>query len=163
MANKIYTAIETALLFADAAQAEDATLTLSALGSGVGRVSARFDRGAGSHAGLYEWRLNWSLTGTNVVAATVEIYLASSDGTNPDGQIGTADAALATDKRKNLKLAGLAIVDQTTTNTVMTASGYIWVPSRYISMAVWNATTLAFQTSTSLHQLYLTPVPDEIQ
>ena len=163
MANKIYTAIETAILFADAAQAEDATMTLSALGSGAGRYSARFDRGAGSHAALYEWILNFSLTGTNVVGAQVEIYVVRSDGTNVDGALGTTDAALVTGKRNNLLFAGLAIVDQVTTNVVMTARGYVWVPSRYISMGIWNATTLAFQTSTTLHQLYMIPVPDEVQ
>ena len=163
MANLVYSAIEAALLFADSAQVEDATLTLSALASGAGRYSARFDRGTGSHANLYKWLLNFSLTGTNIVGATVEIYWGESDGTYADGGLGTTDAALATDKRKNLHLAGLAIVDQTTTNTVMTASGYLWTTSRYITMAVWNATTLAFQTSTSLHQLFLIPVPDEIQ
>ena len=163
MANKIYTAIETALLFADSAQTPAATLTLSALASGAGRISARYDRGAGSHAAWYEWRLNWSLSGTNVVGATVEVYAATSDGTYMDGVLGTSDAALVTGKRNNLKLAGLGVVDQVTTNVVMTASGYIWIAQRYISLGIWNATTLAFQTSTSLHQLYLTPIPDEIQ
>ena len=163
MANKVYVNPETALLFADAAQTEDATLTLSALASGAGRYSARFDRGAGARAALYEWLLNFSLTGTNVVAAQVEVYVVRSDGTYADGALGTADAALVTGKRNNLLFAGLAIVDQVTTNTVMSARGYVWLPTRYFSMAVWNATTLPFQTTTTLHQLYMTPVPDEIQ
>jgi hypothetical protein len=161
--SRIYTVRETAILFADSAQTEDATLTLSALASGAGRVSARYDRGAGAIASLYEWRLNWSLSGTNVLLAAAEIWIFTSDGTNADGIVGTADAALATGQRNAGKLAGLALVTQTTTNTVMTSSGYVWIPSRYVSMGVWNATTLAFQTSTSLHQLYLIPVPDEAQ
>lgn len=163
MANKIYVNPETAILFADSAQAEDATMTLSALASGAGRYSARYDRGAGARAALYEWILNFSLTGTNVVGAQVEVYVVRSDGTYADGALGTTDAALVTGKRNNLLFAGLAIVDQVTTNTVMTARGYVWVPSRYISMGIWNATTLAFQTTTSLHQLYMVPVPDEVQ
>lgn len=163
MASKLYTAIETGILFADSAQAEDATLTLSALASLAGRVSARYDRGSGSHAALYEWRLHCSLTGTNVVGATIEIYAFPSDGTNPDGEIGTSDAALATDKRNNGKFCGLLIVDQTTTNVIMTASGLIYVPQRYISMGIWNATTLPLTTSTSAHGLTLTPVPWETQ
>lgn len=159
----LYTLRETAILFADTAQAEDATLTLSALASGAGRRSARFDRGAGAIASLYEWRLNWSLTGTNVLLAAAEIWIFTSDGTTADGNIGTTDAALTSGERNAGKLAGLALVTQTTTNTVMSSSGYIWVPSRYITMGVWNATTLPFQTSTTLHQLYLTPVPDQAQ
>ena len=91
------------------------------------------------------------------------MYVVRSDGTYADGALGTTTASLATDKRRNLLFAGLALVDQTSTNVVMTARGYVWVPSRYISMALWNATTLNFQTSTTLHQLYLIPVPDEMQ
>ena len=163
MSNLVYSAIETAILFADSAQAEDEILTMSALASGAGQYSARYTRSGNSHAGLYKWLLNFSLTGTNIVGATVEVYWGESDGTYADGGLGTTTAALATDKRKNLHLAGLAIVDQTTTNVVMTASGFFWTPSHNITMAVWNATTLNFQTSTSLHQFYVIPVPDEIQ
>lgn len=161
--SRIYTVRETAILFADSAQTPDATLTMSALASGAGRVSARYDRGAGAIATVYEWRLVWSLTGTNILNAAAEIWVFPSNGTNADGVVGTADAALTTGQRNAGKPAGLALVTQTATNTVMVSSQYIWVPSRYISLGVWNATTLAFQTSTSLHQLYLVPVPDAAQ
>jgi hypothetical protein len=161
--SKIYTSRESPILFADSVQTPAATLTLSALASGAGRVSARYDRGAGSIATTYEWRLNWSLSGTNVLLAAAEIWVFTSDGTNQDGIVGTIDAALATGQRNAGKPAGLALVTQTTTNTVMTSSGYVSVLSRYLSIGVWNATTLAFQTSTSAHQLYLIPVPDAAQ
>ena len=167
MPSKIYSNVETALLFADSAQSGlAAQLTLSALPTGAGRYSVRYDRGAASHAGLYEWLLNFSLTGTNIAGASVEIYVVRSDGTYADGALTTADTAVAaasSAKRNNTLFAGLAIVDQTTTNVVMTGRGYFWLPSRYFSMFVWNATTLNFQTSTTLHQLYVTPVPDEVQ
>jgi hypothetical protein len=164
MANLIYTAIQTPILFADSAQAEDATLTLSALATVTGRISAQYDRGAGSLASWYTWELVWSLTGTNVVGAVVEIYAAVTNvSARAPGGLGTSDAALVTAKRNNLALAGFAYVDQTTTNTVMYARGTLWIPGRYVSMGVWNGTTLPFQTSTSLHQLYLTPLADEIQ
>lgn len=161
--SKQYTVLETPLKFADSAQTPDATFTLSALATGAGRISARYDRGAGAHAALYEWRCTITLTGTNVVGETVEWYIATSDGTNPDGQVGTADAALTTAKRNNLKLIGLTIVDQTASNTAMTASGWVWLPSRYLSLGTWNGTTLPFQTSTSAHTCLLTPQPLEQQ
>ena len=44
MANKIYRAVETTLSFRDSGG--DAVLSLLNLGFGVGRVSARYDRGA---------------------------------------------------------------------------------------------------------------------
>jgi hypothetical protein len=163
MPSKIYTAFEGVITFADSAQTPSAVLTLSALASGAGRISARYDRGTGSIATLYRWRATFQLTGTNVVGAAIELYVSSSDGTRPDGEIGTADAALTTDKRKNLIYAGTLIVDQTTTNTNMTASGVVWVPNRYFSVGVWNATTLPLTTSTSVHSVKFTPVPDESQ
>lgn len=163
MASKIYTALETTLTFADSAQTPSATLTLTALASLAGRVSARFDRGAGSHASLYWWQLNCALTGTNVVGDTVEVYAFESDGTNVDGQIGTADAALASAKRNNAKYLGILQVDQTTSNTLMTVSGTIFLVQRYISIGVWNASSLPFQTSTAVHSVKLTPAPFEAQ
>ena len=158
MAVKTYLGLETPILFADAAQNEQATLTLSALAAGVGRVSARYDRGASAKAALYEWRFHCSLTGTNVVGATIELYAFTSDGSNPDGEIGTADAALATNKRQNGKPLGLLVVDQTTTNTIMTASGLVLLAQRYVSIGVWNNTALPFTTSTSAHGCVLTPL-----
>lgn len=164
MANKLYVVLESpVILFADAAQTPDATLTLSALASGAGRVSARYDRGATAHAAWYEWRLRCQLTGTNIVGAAVEVYAFTSDGTNPDGEVGTADAAFATDKRNNAKPCGALFVDQVTTNVTMTASGLIWIPQRYISIGIWDATTLPFRTDTSVHRLVLTPLALEIQ
>ena len=163
MANAIYLVRGTSLLFADTAQVEDVAITLSALASGAGRVSAAYDRGAGATVGLWSWRLRWSLTGTNIVGAAVEVYCFTSDNAFEDGDVGTADATFATDKRNNAKLAGLAVVDQTTTNVVMHGSGTILIPTRYFSMGIWNATTLPFTTSTSAHGLIMTPLNWEVQ
>jgi hypothetical protein len=163
MPSALYLARGTPLLFADSAQAEDAILTLSALATVTGRVSARYDRGAGSLPGLFEWRLHCSLTGTNVVGAAIEVYCFTSDGTNVDGEVGTADAAFATDKRNNARPCGILAVDQVTTNVVMTASGIVLIPTRYFSMGIWNATTLPFTTSTSGHGLVMTPMYWETQ
>jgi hypothetical protein len=161
--SKQYVIPETAITLGDSAQTPSAVITLTALAAGAGRLSAQVDRGAGAHAGVYKWRCTVSLNGTNVVGDTVELYLATSDGTNVDGEVGTADAALATAKRNNLLLMGLLIVDQVTTNTVMTASGSVFVPDRYFSLGLWNATSLPFQTSTSAHKCSLTPMPFEQQ
>jgi hypothetical protein len=166
-ASKQYVSPESPIKFSDAGtQAPNATFSLSGLTNGTGRVSDRYDRGAGAHAALYEWRCTISLTGTNVVDASIEWYISTSDGTNPDGQLGTADAAIAgasSSKRNNLKPLGLTVVDQTTTNTPITASGWTYIPSRFISLVAWNGTSLPFQTSTITHSCTLTPVPIEAQ
>jgi hypothetical protein len=161
--SKQYVNEESAITFADSAQTPSYTFTLSALAGGAGRISARGDRGASAHAQDYKWRCTVQLTGTNVVSTTIEWYLSSSDGTNPDGQIGTADAALTTDKRNNLIPLGVTVVDQTTTNTNITASGSVRVSDRYVSFGVWNATALPFKTDTAVHGCKLTPIPAEMQ
>jgi hypothetical protein len=150
----------TPIKFADSAQTPTAVLTMTGaqVTAGTGRISGRYDRGAGAQPALYYWTCTMSLTGTNVVGEVVEWYVAYSDGTNPDGQLGTADAALTTNKRNNLHLAGLTIVDQTTTNTNMTASGYVFIPSRYVQWATWNGTTLPFQSQTNVHFCLLYPL-----
>lgn len=158
MPSALYLNRGTSLLFADAAQTEDVLFTLSALAANSGRVSARYDQGAGAKPGQWEWRLHLQLTGTNLPGATIEVYCFTSDGLNPDGEIGTADAAFATDKRNNGKLVGTLVVDQATTNVTMTKSDTFLVPTRYFSMGLWNATTLPLRTDTAAHGLRMTPV-----
>ena len=143
--------------FGDSAQSPSATITLSALAASTGRVSAQLDRGSGFAPAWFTWRFNYGLNGSNIVGASVGLYLATSDGTSVDGAVGTADAAVSTvEFLRALQLVGSTSVYQTTTNTKMTHSGYLFVPWRYISAAVWNFTTLPFQNSTSVHQLILT-------
>ena len=164
MANKIYNAIETAIVFADSAQTPDANLTLSALASGAGRVSARYDRGAGSKAGVYKWRATFQMGTAGVVGQAIDLYLSSSDGTNPDGEEGTTDAALGSaDSLKNMIHIGSVTVDTTSTNTDITASGMCVIPDRYFSPVVDNNTDDALRTDTSVHSVSFTPVPLEVQ
>lgn len=164
MANKVYVAKETALTFADSAQTPTANLTLSALGAGSGRVSARHDLGASSVSRLYEWRATFQMGTAGVVGETIDIYLSTSDGTNPDGEEGTADAALSsTNKLKNMQYIGSVSVDTTSTNTDITSSGFCEINSRYFSVVVHNNTADALKTDTAVHGVKLTPVPDEVQ
>ncbi len=161
--SKQYVNPESVITFADSAQTPSATMTLSALASGAGRISARYDRGSGAHAMCYNWESTIQLTGTNVVGDVVEYYLSTSDGTNPQGQIGTADAALTTNKRNNITWLGNLVVDQTTTNTSMTVRGIVCFQERYVSAGVWNGSTLPFKTDTAVHNFKLTPMPLEQQ
>jgi hypothetical protein len=165
VASKQYTTPETVILFADAAQTSTnkALLTLTALAAGVGRVSAQYDRSAAAHAGWYKWRCWASLNGTPTVGNTIEYYLVTSDGTRIDGEVGTADAALTVEKRRNLQPPMILQVDQTTTNITMTTSTLVYVPDRYISIAVWNSSGLPFETSTTKHGCNLIPMPLEQQ
>lgn len=166
MANKVYGIRETAITFADSAQTPTVSVTLANLATLTGRYSPQHDRGTAAHAMTYIWRFTSQLTGTNIVGAEIELYLITASGTTAatiDGGLGTTDAALVADKRRNLKSIGSLVVDQVTTNTAMTASGYVFIPSRYISLGVWNATTLSLRNDTSVHTFTLTPAPWEIQ
>lgn len=162
--NKILVSKGTPLLFADSAQVEDVTITLSALAAGAGRCSARYTKtGANVKSQRWEMRPHIQLTGTNVVNDTVEFYVSTSDGTYAQGNIATTDGALVTDKRKNLTFAGILSVDQTTTNTTMVAAFPVTIEESNFSVCVWNASTLPFKTDTAIHGITMVPMDVEVQ
>ena len=161
-----YTLPGTPITFADSAQSPTYTFTLSALGNGAGQYSARADKGTGAQPSLWQLSCHLQLTGTNVVAAALELYIAHWDsaGANSDGALGTTTASLATDKRRNLKLVGLLIVDQTSTNVTMSTNiANIYIPGRYFSLAIWNGTSLPLKTDTAVHGCAMTPMPNQMQ
>ena len=161
MANKVYTAFETPITFQDSGGS--AVITLNNLATAAGRISARYDRGAGSIATWYLCRVTVQLATTGTLGEQVEVYISTSDGTHPDGEIGTADAALTTDKRRNLKFVGFVYADQTATNTDMTGSFLVQIPTRYFSVGIWNATTDNLRATANSSLISFTPVVDEIQ
>ena len=136
MASKIYYAPETAITFKDSGGS--AVLALQNLAFGVGRISAQYDRGSGSKPMLHSWKGVVQFETAPVVGELVEVYLAQSNGTYVDGTVGTADAALASDKRRNLDLIGVIVVDTTSTATDIVASGFCYIWQRYVSVGVWN-------------------------
>jgi hypothetical protein len=157
----------TGILFADTGGT--VTWTLSNRTNGVGRISARYDKNAlasasGAMPALWDIRCWISLTGTNVIGTNVEYYLATSNGTRVDGEVGTADAALGSDQRRALTFLGLLPVYQTTSNITMTVSFHsVWIPTRYFSLGMWNATGIPTETSTTKHGCEATPMTPEIQ
>lgn len=162
MPNKIYRAIETTLSFRDSGGS--AVLTLLNLAFGAGRVSAQYDRGAGSLAQLFHWRAVVQFETAAIVGETVEIYLFESDGTYMDGTLGTSDAALGTDKRRNGKLIGTVVADTTSTATNIVASGLCLITERYVSVGVWNGSAGDnLENTSNASRINLTPVPPELQ
>lgn len=162
MPSQVYRAIGTTLSFRD--YGGDAFLTLQNLGFGAGRVSARYDRGAGSLPRLYEWRGVFQFESAPIVGELVEIYLFESDGTYADGTVGWTDAALASNKRKNGKLIGLVVVDTTSTGTDIVASGLCLINTRYFSVGVWNGSAGDnLKNTANASRVNLTPMPDESQ
>jgi hypothetical protein len=159
--SKQYVNRETDLVLKDSGGTH--VFTLMSLAANAGQYSARIDRGSASHAGNYLWRCTVQLTGSNITGAPVEVWLATSDGTNADGQLGLTSAALGTDKRNNLTQIGTLSVDQNSSNGNMTASGVFSSPARYLWLALWNGTTLPFNNTGTPHSCVLTPWSIESQ
>ncbi len=162
MASKAYIARETPTVWSDTTG--DLALGLNNLGAGAGRVGARLDQGTGSTAGDFSWRFTCQFNVAPTVGETVDLYLSTSDGTEEDGQIGTADAALtAENKLKNLHYIGSLVVDVNTVDFDFTASGVTFIPTRYVSPVIFNNTAVALQNSDDTGEFTLTPIPFEGQ
>lgn len=134
-------------------------ITLNNLAFGAGRISARYDRTVTTKKRIM-WRATVQYNTAPQIGETVEIYLATSDGTNEDGTIGTADAALTSDKRRNLRLLGLIVVDTVSTATDITASGAgPIITDQYYSVGVWNASSADnLQATNNVNIVVLTEV-----
>ena len=164
MANKILHVRETTIKFADSAQTPDENLTISALAAGAGRISVRHDFGAAAKSRLYEWRATVQWGTAPIAGESIDIYLSTSDGTNPDGEEGTVDAALSNDdKLKNMHYIGSIIADVETASTDQTGSGFFNLNAQHASIVVFNNSIDALKTSTTVHAVLITPVPDEVQ
>lgn len=161
--NKVRNNPGTPLTFTDTG-ATGGTFALSGTATGTGKYSARYDKGTGPQAFQWCWRCWAQLTGGSPVPGDViEWYLATSDNTRTDGELGATAATLTTDKRRNLTLLGVLIVDQTAADTTMTASGCLEIPWRYFQLGMWNATSLNLRTGTTFHGCAMTPMQLEIE
>lgn len=159
--NKIYRTAESAITFKDSGGS--AVITLQNLAAGAGRVSARYDRGSGSKPVRYRWRAVIQFDSAPAVGEQIEIYLFESDGTYVDGTIGTSDAALTTDKRKNGHLIGCVIVDTTSHSTNIVASGIVEIYDQYFSVGVWNGSAAdALKNTANTSSVELQAMPDDI-
>lgn len=141
-------------------------LTLQNLTSLSGRSGDRHDKGTGAQPAQWLWQCSFTLVGTKVPGAALEIWVSWSDGTYTDGALGTTNAALAAaDKRRNLKLLGQTQADSSdaTTGNALVASGMAWLPSRYFIPVIYNATTLPTQNTATGSKCQFTPVLFEMQ
>lgn len=164
MPNKIYTAPEAVISFQDSGGS--AVIALQNLATVTGRYSDRYDRGAGSIAAWYRLRFIWQMETAGVVGEAVEVYVStwSEDGTYSDGALATTGAALTADMRRNLgNPAMIGVVDKVATATNIIKSTLIFVPTRYITLGVWNGTADNLENTANANILTLTPYPFEAQ
>lgn len=162
MANKIYVAPETSHTWTDTGG--DDALDLGGLASLGVRAGDIWDRGTGSVASWFRWRLIIDGFDTApVVGEAVELYVGFSDGTNHDGDLSGTDGASSTVVLPNLLFLGAAIVQTTTAANELMISGRLWFGHRAIIPVVYNATADALLSTSDSHQFILEAVPPEIQ
>jgi len=158
MPTAIYRAVETAITFKDSGGS--AVWTLQNLAGDAKRISARYDRGAGSLPIRYQWRAVVQWAATPVAGHWIEFYISGSDGTNSDGNVGTSDAATFHRELWNMLHIGCVRVQAATGAANNIASGVVDIWDRYISVGCWNQATTALQNTANVSYLILTPMPE---
>lgn len=156
MANEVYLVRGTPVVWSDTTG--DATMTLNNLAAAAVRIGAQKDWGAGAQPNMYAWRLTVQFETAPVVGETVDVYLATSDGTEEDGQMGTSDAAGDTNSIKNCMFIGSLVVTSTDADHDMTASGVCSIPTRYCSPVIHNNTADNLQATNDTGEFTLTPI-----
>jgi hypothetical protein len=143
----------------------DFAMTLANLAFGSGRVGPQWDRGAGALPWYHDVLVCIQWAATAVVGDAAEIYLFESDGTYQVGTVGTVDAALTTEKRRNPMFIGSVICDTTSGATnVVKVFHQVPIVQRYVSPGIWNASaTKNFQNTSAVSALIIIPTPDQIQ
>jgi len=163
MANKVYINAETEIVWTDTGG--DYAMDLGGLAAGSVRVGAQGDLGTFPHSGHFAWRVTIDGFDTApVVGEVVHIYVAPGRSTTDiDGDVGSSDAAGATVDLPNLWHLGSAVVQTTTAADELIVSGTVFLPYRYVSPVIYNATADALLSTSDVHQFALTPIPPEVQ
>lgn len=168
MANAIYINEGTAKVFAPSGG--DVTFTLTSLGAGAGRRSARLDLGVKPRPLRY--RLDVSVEANAALTAgavVLEVYTvgadASTGSTYADGDQTETDAALSNaNKRFNLQLIGVVLADSTTNGDDQKATFEFEFTRRYLQLVAYIPSGGVALSATAANQLMrLTPIYREIQ
>lgn len=161
MGLRIYRAIESPISFKDSGGS--AVITFANLAADGLRISARYDRGAGSKPYRYKWIAVFQWTATPVVGEYIDIFISESDGTSADGNVGVSDAAATWGQLWNSKYVGCVHVQTAAGATNNIASGLVTIWDRYFSVGVINQSTKTLQNTANASCIIFTPVPEEIQ
>ena len=133
-------------------------ITLKNLAAGAVRVGAQHDFGPGMLYERYEWRLTVQFATAPVVAETIAVYLARSDGTAIDGGVGAVDAAGVVAWLTNLEDLGDLTVTSVDADHDMTVSGVVTLLSRYVSPVIHNNTADNLRNTDDSCEFTLTPI-----
>ena len=163
MPNAIKQQIGTAITFSSAG---DVAFSPASVAFGTGRKSASWDRGASPQAEEYSWRAKFKFAATPLVGETIDLYIATSDGTIIDGTTTAGDAgfpAADVGSLNNMMYIGSLVVDTTGTDSIQ-GSGVFRMTSRYGVLVMWNNTAAETLSATAGdHSVIITPVFLEVQ
>jgi len=170
--NKILAARGTRITFE--ASGGDVVLTLTSLAATAGRISATYDKGAGSQEKHFIGGLltQWA---TVPNASVIRVYLIEQiearDGGTPafkvPGDLGSADAAVADEDR--FLAAGSLIGRLVVPPSPAINTEYVSLPFDFLTRArkfqigVFNATADALTSDATEHEVFLIDVDDEIE
>ncbi len=169
MPNKVYQVDETALVWQDTGDPGGGSpslrvFSLNNLATVSGQQGDLHDFGTAARAQRFAWRAWCQFETMPVLGEIVRIYVKTSDGSHPDNDDGTGDAAVsAEDKLNNLSHIGSIIVDEAAADIEMVASGFILLPHRWFGPVFWNATLDNLKATDDTAGFQLTPVPPELQ
>ncbi|MCP4002179.1 MAG: hypothetical protein GY727_14815 [Gammaproteobacteria bacterium] len=159
-ANLVYVEREAEVKFTDSGG--DVVLTLASQTADTAAISAQYDQGGATTSGYFTIRGVFEHDTAPVDGETVDIYISTSDGTDPSGQEGVADATLGSlDSLRNMMFVG-SVVCESTANHQITGSFVVYIPYRYFSVVVHNNTSDSLETA-NLSWVIVTPIPPEIQ
>jgi len=141
--------------------------TPTSVGAQAGRSSAEWDKGTGAQPGEFEWRAKCGLGITPAaptLAETIDIYLATSDGTIVDGNVTPGDAAFTDfDALKNLHYIGSLLVDSTSAHIIQSSGTFPHV-ARFATLVWWNNTLNTSLSATSTEfEFIATPIPAQAE
>lgn len=157
----VYTGYGTPLTFGDSGQS--AVLTMQNVAAAAGRISAQYDRGAGSIPTDFLVVAKFEKGVAGVVGHVIPIYVARGDGTFVEGNVGTVDAALTAAQAAGLLLVGSVYVNTTSTNTAIVGVFVVNIATRYFSAGYINSATGLLRNTANSCVLSFTPIFDEIQ
>jgi hypothetical protein len=140
-----------------------AVLTFNNKATNNGHISDRVDLGD-PHSPWYILACTFRQNTAGTVGTRVEFYLAWSNGTHPDGELGTSNATIAsTNSLLNLKPALVVVADKTTTNSDISGSTLVNIPTQYVQVAYMNLSGVNLQATANVSLCSLTPAPLEQQ
>jgi hypothetical protein len=155
----------------------DGVLTFTSVATAAGRQGDRVDLGAilaagpAARAAWFRWYVTTKCQATGLaIGNTLDLYFGgwNDDATpaQPDagGFLGASDAAYSTAAGlNNLKLAGSVIVDSTSGSTVLSKSGLVFLPYRYVAPVLWNGSGATASATATDTQVWLTPINPQAQ